>query len=100
MIKLKELSFNEEILLTIGVDENDGSVILVDKFKNTIQLGVNGISLISNTDLNISAKGNIIIEALNVTINAEVGVTVKGNATAELSASMQTIVKGAMVMIN
>ena len=100
MIKLKELSFNEEILLTIGVDENDGSVILVDKFKNTIQLGVNGISLISNTDLNISAKGNIIIEALNVTINAEVGVAVKGNAAAELSASGQTTVKGAMVMIN
>ena len=100
MIKLKELSFNEEILLTIGVDENDGSVILVDKFKNTIQLGVNGISLISNTDLNISAKGNIIIEALNVTINAEAGVAVKGNAAAELSASGQTTVKGAMVMIN
>ena len=100
MIKLKELSFNEEMLLTIGVDENDGSVILVDKFKNTIQLGVNGISLISNTDLNISAKGNIIIEALNVTINAEAGVAVKGNAAAELSASGQTTVKGAMVMIN
>ena len=100
MIKLKEVSYNEEIVLTIGVDENDGSVILVDKYTNTIWLGVNGISLVSNTDINISSKGKINIEGMNVTINAKAGLTAKGNDTAELSASGETTIKGAIVMIN
>ena len=42
----------------------------------------------------VSAKG------MNVNLEAQTGLTAKGNATAELSASGQTTVKGAMVMIN
>lgn len=37
---------------------------------------------------------------MNVKIQAKVGATVKGNATAEISASGQTVVKGAIVRIN
>jgi hypothetical protein len=37
---------------------------------------------------------------LNVQATAQVGLTAKGTASAELSASGQTTVKGAMVMIN
>jgi hypothetical protein len=40
------------------------------------------------------------VEGLNITNTAKVGFTAKGSASAEISASGQTIVKGAMVMIN
>jgi len=62
----------------------------------------------STADVNVTATGKVAIKAtqdatidgLNVTATANVGATLKGNATAELSASGQTTVKGAMVMIN
>ena len=47
-----------------------------------------------------TAKQDAALEGMNVTVQGKVGATVKGNATAELSASGQTTVKGAMVMIN
>ena len=100
MIKLEELSYNGNIVLTIEFDENDKSIVLVDEYKNTVRLGANGISLVSNKDINISAGGNIKMDGLNVTINAKSSLAVKGAATAELSASGQTTVKGAIVMIN
>lgn len=75
-----------------------------------------GISLSSSKDIKLKAKGNITLDAtmklsgnakqdvtlegLNVKVQAKVGASVKGNATAELSASGQTTVKGTMVMIN
>jgi hypothetical protein len=100
MIKLEELSYNGNIVLTIKFDENDKSIVLVDEHKNTVRLGANGISLVSNTDINISAGGNIKIEGGNIAINAQMSLAAKGSATAELSASGQTTVKGAIVMIN
>jgi hypothetical protein len=100
MIKLEELSYNGNIVLTIEFDENDKSIVLVDEYKNTVRLGANGISLVSNKDINISAGGNIKMDGLNVIINAKSSLAVKGAATAELSASGQTTVKGAIVMIN
>ena len=76
----------------------------------------NGITLSSAKDITLKAKGNITMDAtmklsgtakqdvslegLNVKMEAKVSATVKGNAKAELLASGQTTVKGAMVMIN
>lgn len=75
-----------------------------------------GITLTSSKDIILKAKGNITMDAtmklsgtakqdislegMNVKVQAKIGASVKGNATAELSASGQTTVKGAMVMIN
>lgn len=101
MIKLEELSYNDKVVLTIEFDENEKTVILVDENKNTVRLGPNGISLTNEMgDINIISKGHIKIEGTNVDINAKAFLTVKGVATAELSAQGQTTVKGAMVMIN
>jgi hypothetical protein len=100
MIKLEELSYNDIVVLTIEYDENEKSVILTDENKNTVRLGANGISLTSGSNINISARGNIKIEGMSIAINAQTSLTAKGAASAELSASGQTTVKGAMVMIN
>ena len=100
MIKLEELSYNGKVVLTIGFDDSDKSIIFVDENNSTVRLGINGISITSENDINISSRGNIKIDGVNITINANVSLTAKANATAELSASGQTTVKGAIVMIN
>jgi Rhs element Vgr protein len=96
---------------------DDGKSILVqDQNSNKVELAAGGITLDSPKDIKISAKGAITIDAvgaisisskadvkttgLNVNSEAQVGFVAKGAATAELSASGQTTVKGAMVMIN
>jgi len=96
--------------------DDDQSILMQDQNGNKVELSADGIVLDSPKDIKISAKGKIDIDAvgeiaisskadvnvegLNVNHTANVGFTAKGNASAELSASGQTTVKGAMVMIN
>ncbi len=100
----------------IVISDDDKSILLSDETGNTVKLSTDGISLDSPKDINIKATGKIVLDAtgnieqksvadvkikgMNVTCEADVGMTAKGNATAEFSASGQTTVKGAMVMIN
>jgi Rhs element Vgr protein len=101
---------------TIVISDDDKSILLHDQNDNKVKLGTDGISLDSPKDIKLTAQGKITLtatqtvnikatqdatmEGLNVSHTAQVGFTAKGNATAELSASGQTTVKGAMVMIN
>ena len=50
--------------------------------------------------INISSQADVKSSGLNVLCEGQVGFTGKGSATAELSASGETVVRGAMVMIN
>ena len=50
--------------------------------------------------IELSSKGDLKGEGLNVEFNGKIGFTGKGSAKAEVSASGQTVIKGAMVMIN
>jgi uncharacterized protein involved in type VI secretion and phage assembly len=101
-----------------AVLSDDGkSIVLHDQSNNKVELTTAGISLESTKDIKISSKGKITLDAvgavdisssggdakvkgMNINLDANIGLTAKGNATAELSASGQTTVKGAMVMIN
>jgi Rhs element Vgr protein len=97
--------------------DTDSSVVIADQHQNTVTLDKRGITFNSAKDIILKAKGNVNITAqraisaqanggdlslkgLNVEANARVGISLKGGATAELSARGQTTVKGAMVMIN
>lgn len=100
----------------VVLSDKDKSILLQDQNGNKVELGTGGITLDSPKDIKITAKGGITLDAvnavgitskadvkgagLNVSFEAQVGFTGKGSATAELSASGQTTVKGAMVMIN
>jgi Rhs element Vgr protein len=120
-----KLEFNEEdkviTVITPGnnsivISDKDKSITLKDQNGNTVTLSDAGIKLDSPKDIVISAKGKITLDAvgvasvtskadvkvagLNIECAAQVGFTGKGSATAELSASGQTTVKGALVMIN
>jgi uncharacterized protein involved in type VI secretion and phage assembly len=100
----------------IVLDDEGKLILLSDQHGNQIKLSAAGIEFDSAKDLNLKAAANINLEAtanvqikatadlkiagLNVDCEAQVGVTVKGSAKAELSASGQTTIKGALVMIN
>jgi len=101
---------------TIVLSDDAKSICLTDQNNNKIEMNTSGILLDSPKDIVINAKGKITIsavgniestakadiknQALNINNTANVGFVAKGSATAELSASGQTTVKGAMVMIN
>ncbi|MPY23415.1 type VI secretion system tip protein VgrG [Shewanella psychropiezotolerans] len=122
--KLK-IEFNEEdkviTIITPGenkvvISDKDKSIVLEDQNSNKLELNSSGITLDSPKDINITAKGKMTLSAvgemslssnadlklagLNINQTAQVGFVAKGSASAELSASGQTTIKGAMVMIN
>lgn len=117
--------FNEEdkiITLTtpaanqLVLDDKNKSITVQDENGNSIKLEQGGITLSSPKDIKLSAKGGITLDAvgaislsskadikhsgMNISSEAQIAYSAKGNASAELSASGQTTVKGALVMIN
>jgi Rhs element Vgr protein len=100
----------------VVLSDDDKSILLEDQNGNTVKLSESGIALDSPKDISITARGKITLDAtdaisitakadfsaqgMNVDLEAKTGLTAKGNASAELSASGNTTVKGAMVMIN
>jgi uncharacterized protein involved in type VI secretion and phage assembly len=119
------IEFNEEDKIitietpaknTVVLDDKAKSVLVKDQNGNSIKLSSAGIALDSPKDIELTAQGAIRLSAqtgiqldcqadiqakgLNVTAQAQANFTAKGAAGAELSASGQTTVKGAMVLIN
>lgn len=100
----------------VELNDDGKSLTLSDANGNEVKMDKDGITLSSAKDIRLTANGNLTLDAamnlggtaeqdvslegLNVNIQAKMGAKVKGNATAELSASGQTTVKGALVMIN
>ncbi len=101
---------------TIILSDDAKGITLKDQNSNVLTMNDSGIKITSNKDITLSAKGNITVDAtqkttvkakqdvavegMNVNVKAQIGAKINGAATAELSASGQTVVKGAMVMIN
>jgi Rhs element Vgr protein len=100
----------------ITLSDQNQSITITDSNKNKIVMDAGGISLDSPKDITLKAGGSVQVEAtagidlktqgdvgiqgMNTNITADVALAAKGQASAELSASGQTTVKGAMVMIN
>jgi uncharacterized protein involved in type VI secretion and phage assembly len=98
------------------MDDKDKKINIKDISGNSVLMDDSGITLESAKDIKLKAKGNVDIsatgginlkatsdlkgEGTNIHLSANAGFTAKGNASAEISASGQTTVKGAMVMIN
>ena len=99
------------------LSDKDKSILVKDQSGNKIEMTSSGISLDSIKDVNIKARGEIILNAvqdislsatggnvnldgLNVEAKAKVAASVQGTASAELKSSGMTTVKGSMIMIN
>lgn len=101
---------------SIQISDDAKCIQLIDQHKNKIIMNDGGIVIESSKDITLKATNNIVIDAgaatqvkaksdiemkgINIKANASAELTLKGNAKAELSAAGQTILKGAMVMIN
>ena len=101
---------------SIKLTEQDESIIIVDQNQNTIKMSSDGIEITSCKDITFSAPGNIKMSAdqaididatsdltcngLDISLSAQAELTAQGQASAELSSTGQTAVKGAIVMIN
>lgn len=94
------LSITTKSDLTIEINDKNKSLKLKDQNNNKIEMTKDGILLETGQTIKLKAKQNIIIEGVNIDAKAQAQFTAKGNAKAELSASGQTVVKGAMVQIN
>ncbi len=81
-------------------NDDDGSILLEDENGNKIQMNSNGINIESAADITLKATGDFKAEGVNINQNAQSQFKAKGNSTAELSASGQTVVKGSIVQIN
>lgn len=100
----------------VVLSDTDRSIVLKDQNGNRVELHPGGIIIRTPKDLTIAADGAISIEALgsmsmgskadltcsglNVRCDAQASFSGKGLASAELSAAGQTLVKGAIVLIN
>lgn len=101
----------------LTITDKDEKIELEDQHGNKFTMDSSGITLDTPKDFTVKAKGKISMEAtgevsikssggdvkaegLNVNLKASVKFAAEGSAAAELKASGQTTVKGAMVMIN
>jgi len=101
---------------TIIMNDDDHTITIVDSNRNKMTFSSGGVDLQSMADINIKANGAISMEAgtgitvkanadldmqaLNVNAKALIALMAQGQASAELSASGEVTVRGAMVMIN
>lgn len=100
------LTLDDDAKLASIIDQNSNSIKMTSsgieiKSPKDITLKATGnISLDATGKMTISSKQDVAVEGLNINNTAKVGFVAKGNASAEISASGQTVVKGSIVMIN
>lgn len=100
---------------SIVINDEKKSITMKDMNNNSVELSQNGITMDTAKDFTLKAKGKITLDATQaISVSSKMDVTVKGlnvtnkaqtamscqGLTAELKASTQAVVKGAMVMIN
>ena len=84
----------------ITVSDDEGGILLEDGNGNKVTLSSDGILLDSAKDVSVKAKGDVKIEGTNITLSANAQLSAKGNGSAEISSSGNTVVKGSLVQIN
>ena len=85
----------------IKIDDDQDKIIFSDQHNNKIQLGADGITVESAKNISFkTSAGNVTIEGNNIEIKAAIKSSIKGNASAELQSSGQTVIKGSIVNIN
>lgn len=91
--------------LQLIFDENAEAtqIEILDGTGNSILIDTSGkrIAITSTGSIELSAKsGDVSISGVNISLSASASVTVKGEASAELSSSGETAVQGSLVKLN
>jgi Rhs element Vgr protein len=82
------------------LSDDDQGITIEDQNGNKITMSSDGISLESAKDVQIKANGDVKAEGVNINLNANAQMVAKGSASAEISSSGNTVVKGSIVQIN
>lgn len=85
---------------SVTVSDDEKSVLIQDQNGNKVTLGSDGIILDSAKDIAVKAKGDVNVEGVNINLKANAQLAAKGNGSAEISSSGNTVVKGSIVQIN
>lgn len=94
-IKLETKSGNSVLL-----SEDEAGIIIADENSNTITMSSDGISIESAKDIILKASGDIKMEGNNVEQTAQMSYKATGTSGVEVTASGNTVIKGALVQIN
>ena len=85
---------------TILISDDKKGISFEDQNGNTIVMNDQGVTIESKKALTLKATQDVNIEGTNINIKANAQLKATGNASAEISASGNTVVKGAIVQIN
>lgn len=85
---------------TLLVSDDQKGISLEDQNGNTIVMNDQGVTIESKKALTLKAAQDVSIEGNNISIKANAQLKATGSASAEISASGNTVVKGAIVQIN
>lgn len=100
----------------LTMSDEAASITLVDSTGNRVAMEKSGVTVESKMDLKLQANGSIAIsgkqgvtittpmdasvKGMNVHLSADVKLAAEGQVSAQLTSSAETVVKGALVMIN
>lgn len=84
----------------ISVDDDTGEIVMEDENGNSVTINSDGITMESPSDMNIKATGDLNLEGTNINVKAKAGFKAEGSASAEVSSSGSTTIKGSIVQIN
>ena len=82
------------------ISDDEKGISLKDQNGNTIVMNDQGVTIESKKALTLKATQDVSIEGNNVNIKANAQLVAKGNASAEFSASGNTVIKCGLVQIN
>ena len=85
---------------SLVLSDDDQGITIEDQNGNKISMSSAGVSIESAKDVQIKANGDVKAEGVNINLNANAQMVAKGSASAEISSSGNTVVKGSIVQIN
>ncbi len=95
------LKADSKIELSVGSSKITMSSSKIEIKSSTIEInGTTKVDIKSSGAVNLKSSGNLKLSGLNAELAGSVSAKVKGGVSAELSADGQTVVKGALVMVN
>jgi hypothetical protein len=83
----------------IVVDEQAGEITVSDENQNKLLMNSSGITLSGQT-IEIKATNELKLSAVSLSVAAQAALTLEGTASAEVKASGNLVLKGAIVQIN
>ena len=84
----------------VSVNDADGEILVTDENGNQVLIDGDGITLESPSDITLKATGDLNLEGTNINLKANAGFKAEGSASAEISSTGSTAVKGSIVQIN